>query len=62
MNVVDAFPRELLLMVGYYGKAAGAAAAFRSLAVGLDVALVRVVPARPGLAAVQNVIRACAES
>jgi hypothetical protein len=28
--------------------------------VGLDVALVRVVPARPGLAAVHNVIRACA--
>jgi alkanesulfonate monooxygenase SsuD/methylene tetrahydromethanopterin reductase-like flavin-dependent oxidoreductase (luciferase family) len=59
-EVIDAFPRELLQMVGYFGAPAGAAAAFRRLAVGLDVALVRVVPARPGLAAVQNVIRACA--
>ena len=59
-EVVDAFPRDLLQMVGYFGTAAGAAEAFRRLAVGLDVALVRVVPARPGLAAVQNVIRACA--
>ncbi len=59
-EVVDAFPRELLRMVGYFGAAAGAAEAFRRLAVGLDVALVRVVPARPGLASVQNVIRACA--
>jgi hypothetical protein len=59
-EVVDAFPRELLRMVGYFGPPTGAAEAFRRLAVGLDVALVRVVPARPGLAAVQNVIRACA--
>jgi hypothetical protein len=46
-------------MVGYYGPAAGAAAAFRRLAVGLDVALVRIVPARPGLVSVLNTIRAC---
>jgi hypothetical protein len=47
-------------MVGYFGPTAGAAEAFRRLAVGLDVALVRIVPARPGLASVRNAIRACA--
>jgi alkanesulfonate monooxygenase SsuD/methylene tetrahydromethanopterin reductase-like flavin-dependent oxidoreductase (luciferase family) len=58
-EVVDAFPRELLLAVGYFGNAAGAAAAFRRLAVGLDTALVRIVPARPGKEAVMKVIEAC---
>ncbi len=58
-EVVEAFPRDLLQMVGYYGPAADAAAAFRRLAVGLDVALVRIVPARPGLASVLSTIRAC---
>ncbi len=58
-EVIEVFPRDLLRMVGYYGPAAGAADAFRRLAVGLDVALVRIVPARPGLASVLNTIRAC---
>lgn len=59
-ELVEAFPREVLRMVGYYGPAAGAAEAFQRLAVGLDVALVRVVPTRPGLASVLNTLRACA--
>jgi len=59
-ELIEAFPRDVLRMVGYYGPAAGAAEAFQRLAVGLDVALVRVVPARPGLASVLNTIRACA--
>jgi alkanesulfonate monooxygenase SsuD/methylene tetrahydromethanopterin reductase-like flavin-dependent oxidoreductase (luciferase family) len=58
-ELIDAFPRELLLSVGYFGKAAGAASAFRRLAEGLDTALVRVVPARPGKEAVMQVIEAC---
>ncbi len=58
-ELIEAFPRDLLRMVGYYGPAAGAAAAFRRLATGLDVALVRIVPARPGLASVLDTIRAC---
>lgn len=58
-ELIAAFPRELLLTVGYFGAAAGAAAAFRRLAVGLDVALVRVVPARPGVDAVMQIIEAC---
>lgn len=58
-EIIDAFPSELLRLVGYYGPAAGAAAAFRRLAEGLDVAIVRVVPARPGPEAIAAVMRAC---
>jgi 5,10-methylenetetrahydromethanopterin reductase len=59
-EVIDAFPPELLRAVGYYGPAAGAAAAFRRLSEGLDIAVVRVVAARPGVESVQAVMRACA--
>ncbi len=59
-EVVDAFPPELLRAVGYYGAAAGAAAAFRRLSEGLDIAVVRVVAARPGIEPVRAVMRACA--
>jgi alkanesulfonate monooxygenase SsuD/methylene tetrahydromethanopterin reductase-like flavin-dependent oxidoreductase (luciferase family) len=58
-EVADAFPPELLERVGYYGTPEGAAAAFRHLAEGLDVAIVRVVAARPGMASVLAVMRAC---
>ncbi len=59
-EVVDAFPPELLKAVGYYGPAGGAAAAFRRLSEGLDIAVVRVVAARPGVESVRAVMRACA--
>jgi alkanesulfonate monooxygenase SsuD/methylene tetrahydromethanopterin reductase-like flavin-dependent oxidoreductase (luciferase family) len=59
-EVADAFPPELLLKVGYYGTAAGAAPAFRDLARGLDVAIVRVVAARPGVDSTLAVMNACA--
>jgi alkanesulfonate monooxygenase SsuD/methylene tetrahydromethanopterin reductase-like flavin-dependent oxidoreductase (luciferase family) len=58
-EVADAFPPELLQRVGYYGTPEGAATAFRRLAQGLDVAIVRVVAARPGIASVQAVLQAC---
>jgi hypothetical protein len=58
-ELVEAFPPEFLQRVGYYGRAAGAAEAFRRLAEGLDVAIVRVVAARPGVDAVRAVMRAC---
>ena len=58
-EVADAFPPELLRRVGYYGPAAGAAAAFRELAPGLDTAIVRVVAARPGSDSVRAVMEAC---
>lgn len=59
-DLADAFPDDLLHLVGYYGTAAGATAAFKRLATGLDTAIVRVVPARPGPASVRAVMHACA--
>ena len=59
-ELIERFPPELLLKVGYFGPAAGAAAAFKQLAQGLDTAIVRVVAARAGLDSVLAVMRACA--
>ena len=59
-ELVDAFPKEICLAVGYYGKAEGAAEHFRRLAEGLDIALVRIVASKPGMDAAQAVITACA--
>ena len=47
-ELAAACPEEMLLRVGYFGKAEGAAKAIRRLAEGLDVAIVRVVVARAG--------------
>lgn len=58
-EVADAFSPDLLRQVGYYGPADGAAAAFRHLAQGLDLAIVRVVAARPGVDSVLAAMRAC---
>lgn len=58
-EIVDRFPRDLLLQVGYFGPAAGAASAFKRLAQGLDVAIVRVVPPRPGPEAARATMQAC---
>lgn len=57
---VDAFPPEMCLAVGYYGKAEGAAEHFRKLAEGLDIALVRIVTSKPGMESARAVINACA--
>ena len=51
-------PEEMLKRVGYFGKAEGAAAAIRRLAEGLDVAIVRVVVATPGVSSVLATMRA----
>lgn len=61
-ELVDAFPVDLARQVGYFGPVAGAAAAFRRLAEGLDTAIVRVVAARPGLEAITAVMEACQPS
>ncbi|HEX2037401.1 MAG TPA: LLM class flavin-dependent oxidoreductase [Chloroflexota bacterium] len=58
-EVAEACPAELLSAVGYFGPAAGARAALRRLSAGLDEAVVRVVPARPGVEAVLATLRAC---
>ena len=57
---VDAFPNEIGMAVGYFGKAEGAAEHFRRVAEGLDIALVRIVASKPGIEAARAVIRACA--
>lgn len=59
-ELADAFPDDLLRLVGYYGRPDGAAAAFRRLAEGLDVAIVRVVGARAGVESARAVMRTCA--
>ncbi len=59
-DLIDAFPAEFLLKVGYFGTAAGAKEAFLALAEGLDMAMVRVVTARPGPEPALAVMRACA--
>jgi alkanesulfonate monooxygenase SsuD/methylene tetrahydromethanopterin reductase-like flavin-dependent oxidoreductase (luciferase family) len=61
-ELVDAFPVELAKLVGYFGPASGAAAAFRRLAEGLDTAIVRVVAARPGIESITAVMDACQPS
>lgn len=58
-QMADAFPAEHLKRVGYYGPAKGAAQAFARLAEGLDIAIVRVVAARPGVEPVLAAMRAC---
>jgi alkanesulfonate monooxygenase SsuD/methylene tetrahydromethanopterin reductase-like flavin-dependent oxidoreductase (luciferase family) len=55
------FPDELLRTVGYWGPPENARAAFTRLAEGLDIAIVRLVPARTNDAAVARVgMVACA--
>ena len=55
------FPDDLLRRVGYWGKPEGAREAFLRLAEGLDIAVVRLVPARRNdLAAARVAFRACA--
>lgn len=62
-ELADQVPPELLLKVGYFGKAAGAAAAMRRLSTGLDEAMVRLIIVRRGdLDACVEAIRACAPS
>ena len=58
-ELAEACPKELLRSVGYFGDATGAAKAFRRLSQGLNVAIVRVVVARPGVDSVIATMRAC---
>ena len=47
-DLARAVPDEMLSAFGYAGPASGAAAAFKKLSEGLDVAIVRVLVARQG--------------
>jgi alkanesulfonate monooxygenase SsuD/methylene tetrahydromethanopterin reductase-like flavin-dependent oxidoreductase (luciferase family) len=57
-ELVDAAPDELLLANGYFGDAAGAAAAYARASEGLDETVVRVITARPGPEAVVATLEA----
>lgn len=58
-ELAKAAPDKMLQQVGYYGPAAGAANAFRRLSKGLDIAVVRVVAARPGIESTLSVMKSC---
>jgi alkanesulfonate monooxygenase SsuD/methylene tetrahydromethanopterin reductase-like flavin-dependent oxidoreductase (luciferase family) len=59
-DLVDAVPTELLLRVGYFGRASGAADALKRLSQGLDEAMVRLITVRSGdLDACLTSVRAC---
>ena len=58
-QVAGSFSADLLKQVGYYGAAEGAAKSFKQLSEGLDVAIIRVVAAQPGIESVLNTLRAC---
>jgi alkanesulfonate monooxygenase SsuD/methylene tetrahydromethanopterin reductase-like flavin-dependent oxidoreductase (luciferase family) len=59
-EIAAEFPEEPLRRLGAWGRPPEAAAAFKRLAEGLDIAIVRVVTARPGLDSARAVITACA--
>jgi alkanesulfonate monooxygenase SsuD/methylene tetrahydromethanopterin reductase-like flavin-dependent oxidoreductase (luciferase family) len=59
-EIIDAFPEAMMRKVGYFGNAAGAAEGFRQVAQGLDLAIVRVVGARPGMESARAAVEACA--
>ena len=59
-ELAEMFPESFLRQMGYYGKASGASAALAELSRGLDTAVVRIVGARPGVAAAEAVMRVCA--
>ena len=58
-RIVEAFPPEMALRVGYFGKPSGAAEAFRKLSQGLDTTVARVVVTRPGIGHVTATMEAC---
>ena len=58
-EIIDAFPERMLRGLGYFGPATGAAEAVRRQVAGADTAVVRVVPARPGIEAIRAVLAAC---
>jgi alkanesulfonate monooxygenase SsuD/methylene tetrahydromethanopterin reductase-like flavin-dependent oxidoreductase (luciferase family) len=58
-DIAGAFPERMLRGLGYFGPAAGAAEAVRQQVAGADVAVVRIVPSRPGLEPIRAILDAC---
>jgi len=59
-ELVEACPDRVLDRLGAYGRPTRALAAARRLAEGLDLAIVRIVSARPGIASARAALEACA--
>lgn len=58
--LIEAMPDDFLSSVAAWGKPADAAKRFSELSDGLDIAIARVVPSRPGPESVRDVVRAVA--
>jgi alkanesulfonate monooxygenase SsuD/methylene tetrahydromethanopterin reductase-like flavin-dependent oxidoreductase (luciferase family) len=58
-RLIEAFPDRMLEALGYFGPAAGAAEAVRRQVPDADIAVVRIVPARPDVASARAVLEAC---
>jgi alkanesulfonate monooxygenase SsuD/methylene tetrahydromethanopterin reductase-like flavin-dependent oxidoreductase (luciferase family) len=58
-EIIEAFPERMLRGLGYFGPAPGAAEAVRRQVAGADIAVVRVVPSRPGTDAIHAILEAC---
>lgn len=59
-QLIEEFPERMVQGLGYFGPAAGAAEAVRRQAKDADIAVVRIVPARPGSAeSIHAVLDAC---
>ena len=57
---MNSVPKDLLLEVGYFGRASGAGEAMKRLSRGLDEAMVRLISVRSGdLEACLTAVRAC---
>ena len=59
-ELADACPDAVLDRLGAYGRPARALAALQRLSEGLDLTIIRVVSARPGIASARAVVTACA--
>jgi hypothetical protein len=58
-QIIEAFPDRMLRALGYFGPASGAAEAVRRQVKGADIAVVRIVAARPGVESVSAILDAC---
>jgi alkanesulfonate monooxygenase SsuD/methylene tetrahydromethanopterin reductase-like flavin-dependent oxidoreductase (luciferase family) len=59
-QLIEEFPERMLQGLGYFGPAAGAAHAVRRQAKDADIAVVRIVPARPGsVDSIHAILEAC---
>jgi alkanesulfonate monooxygenase SsuD/methylene tetrahydromethanopterin reductase-like flavin-dependent oxidoreductase (luciferase family) len=58
-DLIEAFPDRMLGALSYFGRSAGAADAIQRQVSGADVAVVRLVPSRPGPESVRAILGAC---